>query len=182
MEKLFYCTLAASVLLLGISAIFLLVAERRKKKLAEAAFAEAGATLTTRIADLWLDEDKELWLVAREDGETPVHRFSDVLGASLSEDGVQYIWKHDGIFSAEGNDRWPPEPDERGHYKVTKRPAAIYLNIFVKKPDCPVETVVLLGRPCSRTSRLYMDAAAKTAALMRLFNTVCPEQKSKKKK
>ncbi len=181
MEKLFYCTLAASVLLLGISAIFLLVAERRKKKLAESAFAAAGATLTTKIGDLWLDEDHELWLVAREDGDTPVHRFSDVLGASLSEDGVQYIWKKDGIFSAEGDDVWPPQPDERGRYKVTKRPAAIYLNIFVKKRECPVETVVLLGRPCSRTSRLYLDAVAKTAALMRLFNTVCPVQPKKKK-
>jgi hypothetical protein len=182
MEKLFYWTLGASVVLLGISAIFLLIAERRKKKLAQAAFDAAGASLTTRIGDLWLDEDKELWLVAREDGETPVHRFSDVLGASLSEDGVQYIWKNNGIFSAEGNDAWPPQPDERGKYKVTKRPSAIYLNIFVKKPECPVETIVLLGRPCSRTSRMYMDAAAKTAALMRLFNTVCPPQKQKKKK
>lgn len=182
MEKIFYWTLGISVVLLGISAVFLWISEKKKKKAALEAFRLAGATVTTRIDDLWMDEDKGLWLVAREGGPIPMHTYDDVLGATLSEDGVQYIWKKGEIRASQSDTVWPLVPDEQGRFNGSKRPCTIYLNIFVKSRECPVETVVLLTRPCKRTSSAYREAAAKTAALMRLFNTINDVSEPKKKK
>lgn len=180
MDQLFYWMLGISLVLFAICGVFLLIAERTKKKNAEEAFRQAGATLTTRIDDLWMDEDQSLFLVAREGGETPVHSYKDVLGASMSEDGVQYLWKKNRVCAAESGEFWPPEPDARGKYANGNRVSTIYLNIFIKKRECPVETLVLLTRPCNRSSRTYREAAAKASALMRLFNTVNESAETKK--
>ena len=175
MEPIFYITLGSATLLLLLSGVLLLISERRKTRAAKAAMADAGAALTARIGDLWLDEDRKKWLIAHESSRIPVHTYDSVLSAELSADGVDYIWKDGAICNEKGEPGWPPKaPEASGTLLPGSKPRAknIYLNIFINDPACPVETLVLLGRPCAYTSRAYRDAAVNAGALMKLFNTL----------
>ncbi len=173
METIFYWTLGIALALLAVGGVLLIVTERKKKASAEAAFRSVGAEKTDQIQDLWLDERTQHWLIAHE-GDTTVHAFDQVVCAELTEDGTRYVWTDGEIRSAEGDQSWPlaQESNGVGFFGAAPKVGHIYLNIFTRERECPVETLVLLTRPCTRTSRAYRMAAARAGALMRLFNTM----------
>ena len=174
METLFYWTLGIALVLLAVGGVLLIVTERKKKSAAEVAFRSIGAEKTDQILDLWIDERTQHWLIAHENGST-VHAFDQVVCAELTEDGARYVWVDGETRSAEGNRSWPPTDaptSARGGFFGTPKVGHIYLNIFTRERACPVETLVLLTRPCARTSRAYRTAAIQAGALMRLFNTM----------
>lgn len=182
METLFYWTLGIAMVLLAAASILLLMTERKKQKSASDAFRRAGAETTEKINDLWIDRNSGKWLIARE-CETPVHALDQVVCAELTEDGVRYIWQDGEIRSAEGDQLWPvedaPTASSGGFFGNTPKVSHIYLNIFTREATCPVETLVLLTRPCARTSRGYRTAALKAGTLMKLFNTIQPANEKK---
>ena len=174
MDTLFFWTLGATIVLLAASGILLAISAHKKKQAATEAFAREGAQKTAASGDLWLDENNRKWLIAREGTNLPVHRYDSVRCAELSENGVRYIWNDNNIVSAEDEHAWPPSEEHAQEVGMNgkKQAISLCLNIFTDDVVYPVETLVLLSRPCARTSKAYRDAAAHAAALMHFFNTM----------
>lgn len=174
MDTLFFWTLGVALVLLTLSAVLLLISEQKKQKAAEAAFQKANAKKNIQIGDLWLDEDNRKWLIAREGTNLPVHSYDSVQCAEMTVDDAHFIWNNGEICSSKDDTPWQPfGEDHIDHPKGGKEKIAhIYLNIFTTDRVYPIETLVLLSRPVTKTSRAYRTAAAQAAALMKLFNTL----------
>ena len=174
MNPLFWWVLGAIVLLGAAGGILALLARHSLLKRTETAFSRENCSPTRKIGDLWLDETNRRWTIARDCDNLMLHRYEDVNGAELIQDGEKYII-HKGIVesylggvvlgaaTAAANLGGSPRPKE----KVVQ---SMVINITLADPACPVETMVLRNAVVRLNSAPYRKLRYRAAELLQAFS------------
>ncbi|MDD6174897.1 MAG: hypothetical protein PUC59_03970 [Firmicutes bacterium] len=174
MNPLFWWILGAIVLLGLAGGILALFSRRSRLKRSEAAFARENCSPTRRVGDLWLDETNRRWTIARDCEKLMLHRYEDVTGAELVQDGEKYVIRKGilesylggvvlGAASAAANLGGSSRPKE-------KAVRSMVINITLADRACPVETMVLHNTIVRVNSGAYRKLHCRAAELLQIFS------------
>ena len=174
MNPLFWWILGAIVLLSVIGGILALISRRSLLRRTEEAFFREGCSPTRKIGDLWLDETNRRWTIARDCENLLLHRYDEVTGAELVQDGEKYVIRKGVIETYLGGVVLGTVIMGASHGDRPKEKAiqSMVINITLSDRGCPVETMVLCNSLTRLNSRAYQNLKRRATELLQAFEAM----------
>lgn len=138
-----------------IIAIIIIVQGNKRDKTAQSAIEESGGTVTKRIGNLFLDEQKGWWTVSG--GGYRVYGYSEILDFEIVESGEKYKSQGGIMRSVIGGVTFGAVGAVVGAATANKvkNVDSMYINVIVNDANCPNVIIKLLEAPTTAGSFSY---------------------------
>lgn len=143
------------VVTMVIVAIIIIVQSNKRDKVAQSAIEESGGTITKRIGNLFLDEQRGWWTVSG--GGYRVYGYSEILDFEIVENGEKYKSQGGIIRSVIGGVTFGAVGAIVGATTANKvkNVNSMYINVIVNDANCPNVIIKLLEAPTTAGSFSY---------------------------